>query len=216
MKSLLRTFAHFLLRITGLYSLYALRRSSALLEDGWFKSFSKSAPMGLNGEPLIWFSYPAIDFIKDRVHRDMCVFEYGCGAGTLWWASRVKEVTACEHDFAWFEKISNVAPTNVHLFHAKLEYGGEYSKKILDYSKCFDIIIIDGRDRVNCAINCIHALKENGVVVFDDTDRRQYSKAFDFLATSGFKRIDFKGMGPGLTMKFETSVFYRTDNVFGI
>jgi len=215
-KTPLRSLANILLRATGLYSLYALRRSGALLEDGWFKSFSEKSSVGLDGEPLIWISYPAIDFIKDRIHKQMSVFEYGCGTGTLWWASRVKEIMAVEHDFAWFQKIKTIAPTNVQLCHENLEYGGEYSKKILDYRKCFDIVIIDGRDRVNCAINCIDALKENGVIIFDDSDRRQYSKAFEFLASNGFKRIGFKGMGAGLTIKFETSIFYRTNNIFQI
>ncbi len=157
-----------------------------------------------------------IDFIKNRIHKRMSVFEYGCGAGTLWWASRVKEVKACEHDFAWFKKIQAIAPTNVQLCHTNLEYDGEYSKKILDYRNRFDIVVIDGRDRVNCAINCIHALKEDGIIIFDDSDRPQYRKAFDFLTTNGFKRIEFQGMGPGLTIKFETSIFYRADNVFSI
>ena len=78
------------------------------------------------------------------------------------------------------------------------------------------MVIIDGRDRANCAKNCIGSLTDKGVIIFDDSDRKQYQDGYDFLRDHGFKQIEFIGMGPGLTFKFETSIFYRENNIFGI
>jgi hypothetical protein len=50
------------------------------------------------GEPIPWFSHPLIDFLKDRLSKDMTVFEYGCGNSTLWWADRVRSVTGVKND----------------------------------------------------------------------------------------------------------------------
>ena len=41
--------------------------------------------------------------------------------------------------------------SNVELYHFDLQYGGEYSKKVSAYVRRFDIVVIDGRDRINCA-----------------------------------------------------------------
>ena len=199
-----------------LLSIYSLKSNSALRDDGWFISFKEKASVDGQGKPIPWFTYPAFEFIKKRLSPDMTVFEYGCGAGTLWWSNYVKEVVACEHDFDWYKKISTIIHGNVKIHYVELVYGGEYSKTISKYRDTFDIVIIDGRDRVNCAINCLPALKENGVIIFDDSDRKQYVDGYNYLFANGFKRIEFIGMGPGLTFKFETSIFYRDNNVFNI
>jgi hypothetical protein len=200
----------------NLFSLYVLRTNSPLREDGWFRSFKEKASVGLHGEPIPWFTYPAFDFIKKNLPENISVFEYGCGAGTLWWSTCAKEVVACEHNLDWYKKVSSESPGNVKIHHVDLEYGGEYSKVITKYQDKFDLVIIDGRDRANCAKNCLPSLTEKGVIIFDDSDRKQYQDGYDFLTAHGFKRVEFIGMGPGLTFKFETSIFYRSNNIFGI
>ncbi len=212
----MRKFIIALLQYLDLYSLYALKTNGALAEDGWFRSFNEKSSISLRGEPIPWFTYPAIDFLKIHVPTHLSVFEYGCGAGTLWWAAKVKEVVACEHDQEWYKKISANIPENVNIHYVALEYGGEYSKVITRYPKKFHIIVIDGRDRVSCAKNSLDSLTEDGVIIFDDSDRRQYQEGYNFLMQNGFKRLEFRGIVPGLTMKVETSIFYRPNNVLGI
>jgi hypothetical protein len=77
-------------------------------------------------------------------------------------------------------------------------------------------VVIDGRDRVNCARNCVPALKPDGVVVWDNVERDEYAEGLRFLAESGFRRLDFAGMPPGLVEKTRTAVLYRAANVFGL
>jgi hypothetical protein len=161
-------------------------------------------------------TYPAIRFIEGRIHREMVVFEYGAGNSTLWWASRVRQVVSCEHDRQWHDRLASLVPANVELLHVELVRGGEYSKRIATYEAQFDVIVIDGRDRVACARHSIGALNETGVIIWDDSDREQYGEGYDFLLANGFKRIDFEGIVPGLVDAYRTAIFYRPGNCLGI
>lgn len=42
-------------------------------------------------------------------------------------------------------------------------------------------MVIDGRNRVACAHECITELSENGVIISDNTDRLKYQKGYDRL-----------------------------------
>lgn len=216
MKKLLYDVYISILKKLGLYSLYSLKESGPLKEDGWFRSFKEEAPVDTEGHPLPWFTYPSIEFLKKRIKKEMSVFEYGCGGSTLWWASRVKEVVSIEHDEKWYKEIVSKIPDNVCISHIELEYGGNYSKKIKEFKNRFDIVVIDGRDRVNCAINCLDALKPDGVIIWDNSDRPEYIDGYNFLINHNFKKIEFVGMCPVVNFKTETSIFYRENNIFDI
>jgi hypothetical protein len=206
----------YLLKKLDLYSLFSLKRTGPLKEDGWFRSFREEACVDAGGNPLPWVTYPAMEFLIKRVHAGMSIFEYGCGESTLWWSSKVKDVISVEHDRNWYEKMARRIPRNVDLVHIDLEYGGAYSKKILEYVEKFDIVIVDGRDRVNCVVNSLGALKPCGVIVFDNSDRKEYEKGYRFLFEHGFRKIEFVGFAPIVNIKSETGIFFRTNNCLGI
>lgn len=187
-----------------------------LKEDGWFRSFRAEESVDAGGNPIPWITYSAIEFLKNRIHSEMSVFEYGCGGSTLWWASKVKEVVSVEPNKDWYKKISGKLPYNVNLYYIELASNGDYSKKITEFKNKFDIIFIDGEDRVNCIINSLYALKAEGVIVCDNSDRIEYRKGYNFLFEHGFSKIEFVGMCPIVTYKSETGIFYRPNNCLGI
>lgn len=61
--------------------------------------------------------------------------------------------------------MKSIVPENVSLRYCGLEYGGDYCKAILNESEQFDIVLIDGRNRVRCAMNTVLKLKRNGVII---------------------------------------------------
>jgi len=205
-----------LLKLSGFEPVYSIARSGYLKDSGWFNSFKSGVPIDINNNPIPWYTYPSIVFIEKRINRDMVVFEYGCGSSTLWWASRVKQVISCEHSKEWFETVKRQVPANVILHHIEMQPGGEYSQKITEYHEKFDIVIIDGRDRVNCSKNCLPALKKGGVVIWDNSDREEYREGQDYLSNFGYNKIDFEGIGPVNVYSWSTSVFYNKYNCFGI
>ncbi|HUP35790.1 MAG TPA: FkbM family methyltransferase [Candidatus Limnocylindria bacterium] len=209
---MIRTVGRQVLQRLHLYGLYSLWRKGPLRDDGWFRSFDEQRSVDSSGQPVPYITYPAIDFLARRVRPDMAVFEFGSGASTLWWADRVASVVSCEHNPDWYRAVSDRAPRNVTMMYHALEYGGDYSKAITQFQDRFDITSIDGRDRVNCAMNSVGALKHDGVIVWDNSDRKAYEPGYRFLLDQGFRRIEFVGMSPITNERSETSIFYRAVN----
>jgi hypothetical protein len=195
----------------------ANRSGNDLLERiGWKQSAIEQIPLSPDGKPVPWFTYAATSFLSCRVKRNMRVFEYGSGNSTIWWSSAVDCVTACEHDSLWFNKTKASIPANVNLIYRELDENGAYCRAIEDCEGLFDIIVIDGRDRVNCAKISVHKISSDGVFVWDNSNRRKYQPGYDLLHGAGFKRIDFHGIGPILAAPWSTSIFYRSRNCLDI
>ena len=190
--------------------------SGYLIDNGWFKSFKNKAPVDKNGSPMPWLTYPFIDFLNERLNKEMTIFEYGSGNSTLFYSSKVKSLTTIEYDRKWFDKISKVIPDNVEIIFQEADIDGSYCRFIKNTNAKFDIIINDGWDRVNCIYNSFDSLTDNGVIILDDSERMEYKGGIDFLLHNGFKKIDFWGIAPGLLYKKCTTIFYKDDNCMNI
>jgi hypothetical protein len=214
--SKLKALATLIAKPNRLNALLSYGHKGYLANIGWFRAFDTQQAVDANGEALPWVTYSFIDFIKDRLNKQQTVFEYGSGSSTLFYARRVSRVVSVEHDENWFNKIVSSKPENADMIFTKLEKGGEYSKKAAILGEQFDIIIVDGRDRVNCCKESIHALSPQGVLVLDDSERSEYEEARIFLKENGFKELSFSGISPGLFYLKATSVFYKPENCLGI
>ena len=194
----------------------ALRLLPYLTSSGWLNSLEAKLPVDADARPLPWHTYPMIDFLTSRVLPHMEVFEFGSGNSTLWWAARVASVMSVEHHPNWAKQIAQRVPENVSLHHVPLDEDGDYCRTTSRARHKFDVIVIDGRDRVNCARNCLHALREGGVLIWDDSQRSRYRPGFRYLRRRGFKQLTFSGLGPMAPSPWDTSVFYRAENCFDL
>ncbi|MEP7300810.1 MAG: class I SAM-dependent methyltransferase [Caldimonas sp.] len=196
-------------------ALRSLSRVSHLQSSGWFESFRKGLSVDASGSPIPWYTYGAIHFLASRVNSTMSVFEYGSGNSTLWWSKLGGRVTSCEHDTQWHRMMKERLPAAVKYIHADVSTG-DYARQIQQQHETFDIVVIDGRDRVQCARFSAAALATRGVIVWDNSDRPDYRDGYEFLVNQGFRRVDFWGMGPINTYEWSTSIFYRSDNCLGL
>ena len=200
-------------RHSGIVAAASLQHRGALRDDGWFESVRQNAPVDRAGRPIPWISYPALHFLERRIRAEMRVFEFGAGFSTLWWAQRVRNVTACESDADWYANLRGRVPQNVDLVLATVD---EYPNVIQPHSRVFDVVVLDGGDRCVCARSAPAALNSSGVILWDDTDRPEYRPGFDFLRDHGFARIEFVGHSPIVNIAKETSIFYRPQNILGM
>jgi len=187
-----------------------------LENTGWFRSAASKTPVDARGRPLPWYTYASIHFLGPRIKADMSVFEFGCGNSTRWWAARAKSVDAVEHSPVWAVRMQEATPDHINIRFVELSTDGDYCRAAKALSKRFDVIVIDGRDRVNCAYNSLEALSGRGVVVWDNANRPRYAEGLQFLQDNGFKRIDFRSHGPINSAEGQTTVFYREGNCLGI
>lgn len=214
--SKLKALATLISKPKRLAALLSFGHKGYLYTIGWFNAFDHQQAIDGNGQPIPWVTYSFIDFIKSRLHKGLTIFEYGSGNSTLFYARHVQRVVSVEHDEAWYRKIVKEKAENAEMIYCLLDTNGEYAKKAASLGEKFDIIIVDGRDRVNCCKHALHALKEKGVIVLDDSERQSYQEARSFLQAQGFKELSFSGISPGLFYEKATSVFYKTDNCLNI
>jgi len=193
-----------------------ISKTGYLKQNGWYDSFHTKRSVNAEGKPIPWCTYPFIAFIETRLNKNMNVFEYGCGNSTIWYSQRVGTIRSVEHDKEWYNIISKKLPENASVVYRELYYEGDYSKESKVNNIKYDIIIIDGRDRVNSVKNSIDCLKEDGIIVFDNSNLEQYRESIDLFKQKGFKGIDFWGMSPVTSSLNCTSIYYRENNILGI
>ena len=81
---------------------------------GWDRSVVSRQAEDRDG-PVPWITYPALRMLERVVRPHFRVFEYGAGNSSLWWAARVAEVVAVEHDPIWAELVATRAPANLRV-----------------------------------------------------------------------------------------------------
>jgi len=100
--------------------------------------------------------------------------------------------------------------------HCELQYGGDYCKNIVSIDSKYSIIIVDGRDRVNCILNSTSSNYQDGVLILVDSEREEYQNGVIHLKQLGYNELDFWGIAPGIFYYKCTSIFYRDNNCLGI
>ena len=186
-----------------------------LKEIGWIKSFNLKKPVDYSENPIPWNTYSYIDFISQRLKKNMSIFEYGSGYSTLYYQKKVNFVASVEHDMGWYNKISLMISNNVKLCHEPLE-GTTYENAPMKFKELFSIIIIDGEKRVECMNQAIKYLKDDGVIVLDDSHWNDFKAGVEFLKLNDFKEIPFFSIQPGFFSKNCTSIFYKENNCLDI
>jgi hypothetical protein len=202
-------YAHILLLASNWQEITSLlpKDTNHFLTSGWLLSVGSGMPLNNEGKPIPWYTYPAIDFLDAIKKHNWFVFEWGSGYSTLWWAQHVKKVYSIEDNELWFNQIFHQVPNNVQL---KYENKNEtYINSINNHElKYFDVIVIDGLYRNECSLNCVRYLKDSGIIIFDNSDRKEYEEGMTFLKRNGFKRLDFWGLAPSYMYKSCTSCFF--------
>lgn len=214
----------------GLISMI-LAKDGYLKEKGWLNSNLRSSALDFKGNPIPWLTYSFISFLETRLKLDMDIFEFGSGASTIWFSKRVGNIVSIENDTAWYKKVKPILNSNVELIlsdsDGKINYTefvfapmgtpSNYANEILQIDIKFDIIIVDGVDRLNCVANSIKKLKNEGVIIIDNLEfEKELKDCIILLNNHGFKRLDFWGLSPAVYHETCTSVFYKEGNCLEI
>lgn len=137
-------------------------------EYGHLKTVKNWSCVDKKNNPIPWYTYPAIEYINQLDFREKEVFEFGSGNSTIFWASKAKKVVSVEDDQEWFDKIKEQLPENVdYLF---INEKNDYVNSIKLHSQKYDVIIIDGSHRYECALNSVEKLRVGGSIILDNSD----------------------------------------------
>ncbi len=179
--------------------------------SGHFLSSMKNRSVDRTGEPIPWYSYPAIDFLNQRNHSHRSVLEFGAGCSTLFWAKRCGKVLAFEGNPRWFHELNAKLPSNVDLKAISVDSRGRWLRQVEEvlrqggYGK-FDLVVIDGLHRKDLARLSTQWVHHEGAVVADDAESWGCCESFKDL---GFQRVDFFGHAPATFLPHCTSIYFK-------
>jgi hypothetical protein len=170
-----------------------------------WQSIRTGIPVGGQGQPVPWITFPALDYLSRLDFSQANILEYGGGQSSLWWAARARTVTTVEGRAQWAEVIRSKAPENLRLI-GPVE-GSDYVETPLQEGRVFEVIVIDGFLRPECARASLPFLVEQGLLVLDNSDWN--APTCEWLRSQGMMQIDFHGFGPVNDYTWCTSVFMR-------
>lgn len=170
---------------------------------GHKRSFEEKRPIDNLENPLPWFTYPAIEYVKQLDLKKISILEWGTGNSTLFFANLCKEIIAIEHNKEWHSFVSQRLPTNAKVV---LTSEKSYASLPLEFNQKFDLIIVDGINRAECINTALELLKEDGLLIFDNSERNP--ELCELIRDRNFIQIDFHGMGPINSYQWTTSFFF--------
>jgi len=175
-----------------------------------------------------WWTFPAIDAVGAFLAAGdgrVKAFEYGPGASTFWLARRCRSVAFVEHDAPWWgtfgPMVGGLANASGRLVEPAPPPAGTaprvasqrdgwkglefapYVEAIRDAGGPFDLIVIDGRARSACLEEAPRHLAKDGLVVFDNSERRRYRRA---LEASPLAATPHPGLAPALPYPSRTTI----------
>jgi hypothetical protein len=116
-----------------------------------------------------WISYDAQRVIAAFLGPDREVLEFGSGMSTMWFARKAGHVVSIEDDEAWHAAVGE----RLRAF-GNIDYrfsADRPSYVALAPDKAYDLIMIDGSWREDCAEFAIRHLKPGGMIYLDNSDK---------------------------------------------
>jgi len=145
------------------------------------------------------------DFVHSAIDSQSKVLEYGSGRSTINLSHIAKSVVSVEHQKAWYDELKPTLPENVELLLSEpdLDYiegphenqrsegnDGTY-EEFKTYIKAplssapYDVVIIDGRARVECAKLCTKLCHDESYIFVHDFERDEYQSIMKILEHVG-------------------------------
>lgn len=178
-------------------------------EFGLKRTMKNEMCIDKDGNPIPWYTYPAIEYLKQIDFSDKRVFEFGSGNSSLFWSNVAKEVTSVEDNEEWYKSRKKFEKENLKLLYKTED---DYVNSILEIEGRFDVIVIDGPFRNECCKVALKKIKENSLIILDNTDWStkfdEFAEAVKILKDANLIQVDFCGFGPINDYTWATSLFF--------
>jgi len=155
--------------------------------------------------PLPWMYIKAVHFMEYHLlnRNNPVVFEWGGGTSTLWLSKLAKTVVTIESNAEWGDALSceikkrNIQNVELMVIEPETVTSQGYECKYISWwddfcgqhftsyvnainviykIRKYDLILIDGECRIACLENALKHLKDDGLIVFDNSARERYKE----------------------------------------
>ena len=122
-------------------------------------------------------------------------FEFGCGGSTVFCDSPQRRTKSVDNNKEWLNKVQPLVGSTTELIYVNtgpvLEYGNpadptqtagfaDYSLALSQRDSDTDLVLVDGRFRVACALQIVLS-NYTGIVLLHDAQRPEYQPLFKFF-----------------------------------
>lgn len=173
----------------------------------YYMRVNTNLPVSSYEKGLPWISYGSLKFLEKKINKEMKVFEFGSGGSTIYFSKNVNQVVSVEHNQEWYNllkmKLNELGVSNVKLdlippekVNNLISYPiisqsspiwknydfTKYVHSINSYeNNYFDLIVVDGRVRIECLQISLNKLKSGGYLLFDNSERERYQNELSKL-----------------------------------
>ena len=170
-------------------------------------SLQSDFPLRTDGQPIPWFSYPAIDYLDTLDLSSASVFEFGSGGSTIYFENCCKQVVSIENNAAYLQTIKKRSSGKT-VFKVR-ETRTSFAEAILEEDTQYDVIIIDSIPdfRQACVRGSMDRVADGGIIILDDA--AMYPEAYNMLLDIDHSPIDFIGLAPLEDVVQTTSLFFN-------
>ena len=130
-----------------------------------------------------WLAEPFIRTLESWDTSTWTVFEWGAGGSTLFFAEKCAQVYSVEHNPEWYlrvvDEVAARGLTNVVLQHVDTTEDWSAYTSAIDRTgpEQFDLVLVDGRERVACTLAALKGHFARRVLVLDNAARGRYEPA---------------------------------------
>ena len=166
-----------------------------------------------------WLNHGAVKWLRSNLTPEMIGYEWGSGRSTVFFARFMEHLVSLEHKKKWFKRVRGlmaecgVANVDYYLIPSaeepspapavrpqiwddlkyqprKPEFAA-YFDHILQYpDESFDLVLVDGRARVECALNALNKIRPGGFLILDNSEWEKYRPIFRVV--TGWGRLVFE------------------------
>lgn len=178
----------------------------------WRSSLLRKA-VDREGVPVPWLTYPANYFLHQLDFAADHVLKFGGGQSTVWWSTHARSVHTLEADPTWLAEIRRLVRDRDYVTVEGVE--NPYLMPKHAEGLAADVVVIDGGDRLALARLTPDIVRDDSVVVVDNSDGYwTYDNSpsypiLDLFESHGWQRIDFAGYAAGSITPSVTSFFFR-------
>lgn len=117
-----------------------------------------------------WISYDAQRLLAAFLREEpRTVLEFGSGQSTHWYAARAKALISIENDREWFAIVERQLAGMPNVSYRLAADRASYSSP--DVARPFDLVMIDGAWRDDCARFALECVAPDGVIYLDNSDK---------------------------------------------
>jgi len=144
------------------------------------------------GKRYPWFTAGALEYLNQIDYTNKQIYEFGCGYSTLWFRSRGAVVHGVDSTREWadFAGVQYLPEKEQYLNPKSLLYW-------LGRPTQYDIAVVDGEWRDECASLCIQTIKPGGLVIIDNwmqpsVPPNEWFRTLDLMAANGLPHIVYR------------------------